>query len=142
MLKRLNPDLAEPVLLARVNAKKQCSGMCLKMVWKGTRQPLTDVELDSPSYYHSGIGVKFLEVVMVARASIYHTSSYKSNVELKAILQRDVGMSKMSYKFYHRGVLGNTPIVPKRIEVRTVLICVSTISNTQPFIRFTLKPKP
>ena len=46
MLKRLDPDLAERDLLARVNANKPCcSGMCLKMLWKGTRQPLTDVEL-------------------------------------------------------------------------------------------------
>ena len=74
----------------------------------GTRQPLTHVELNKPSYYHSGFGVKFLESIMAARASIYHTSSYKSNFELKALLQRDVGISKMSYKFYHRGVLGNT----------------------------------
>ena len=33
MLKRLNPDLAEQDLLARVNAKKPCcSGKCLKML--------------------------------------------------------------------------------------------------------------
>ncbi len=71
MLKRLNPDLAEPNLLARVNAKKPCcNGMCLKMLWKGTRQPLADVELNSPSYYHSGFGVKFLAAVMIARALI------------------------------------------------------------------------
>jgi hypothetical protein len=119
MLKRLNPDLAEQDLLARVNAKKPCcSGMCLKMLWKGTRQPLTDVDLNSP-YYHSGFGVKFLEAVMAARASVYHTSSYKSSVELKAILQRDVGMGKMTYKFYHRGVLGDSPTVPEGIEVMT-----------------------
>ena len=136
MLKRLNPDLAELDLLARVNAKKPCcSGMCLKMLWKGTRQPLTDVELNSPSYYHSGFGVKFLEDVMASRASIYPTSSYKISVEQKAILQRDVGLGKMSYKFYHRGVLGNTPTVPEGIEVRAVFNCVSTRSNTQPFIR-------
>ena len=140
MLKRLNPDLAEPDLLARVNARKPCcSGMCLKMLWKGTRQPLTDVDLNSPSY--SGFGVKFLEAVMAARASVYHTSSYKSSVELKAILQRDVGMGKMTYKFYHRGVLGNTPTVPEGIEVRTEFTCISTICNTQPFIRLTLNPK-
>ena len=59
---------------------------------------------------------------MAARASVYHTSSYKSSVELKAILQRDIGLSKMSYKFYHRGVLGDTPTVPEGIEVRAVLI--------------------
>ncbi len=136
MLKRLNPDLAEPDLLARVNAKKPCcSGMCLKMLWKGTRQPLTDVDLHNPSYYHSGFGVNFLEAIMAARASVYHTSSYKSNVELKAILQRDVGLSKISYKFYQGGVLGNTPTVPERIEVRAVFNCVSTRSNTQFFIR-------
>ena len=127
MLKRLKPDLAEPVLLAHVNAKKPCySGMCLKIMWKGTRQPLTDVELNGPLYYHFGFGVKFLESVMTARASIYHTSSYKSSVELKALLQRDVGIRKMSYTFYHRGVLGNTRTVPKGIEVRTVLTCVYT----------------
>jgi hypothetical protein len=35
MLKRLNPGLAQPDLLARVNAKKPCcSGICLKMLWK------------------------------------------------------------------------------------------------------------
>jgi hypothetical protein len=56
---------------------------------------------------------------MAARALIYDTSSYKSNVELKGLLQSDVGISKMSYKFYHRGVLGNTQTVPKGIEVRT-----------------------
>jgi hypothetical protein len=113
------------------------------MLWNGTCQPLTDVELNNPSYYHSGLGVKFLEVAMAARASIYHISSYKSNVELKALLKRDIGMSKMSYTFYrHRGVLGNTPIVPEGIEVRTVLTCVSAISNTQPVIRLTLNPKP
>ena len=119
MLKRLNPDLAQPDLLARVNTNKPCcSGMCLKMLWKGTRQPLTEVDLNSP-YYHSGFGVKFLEAVMAARASVYHTSSYKSSVELKAILQRDVGMGKMTYKFYHRGVLGDSPTVPEGIEVMT-----------------------
>jgi hypothetical protein len=114
------------------------------MLWKGTRQPLTDVELNTPSYYHSGFGVKFLEADMALRASIYHTSSYKSNVDLKVILQRDVDMSKiiMSYKFYHRGILGNTPTVLEGIEVRTVFTCVSTISNTQPFIRLTLNHKP
>ena len=97
MLKRLNPDLAEPDLLARVNAKKPCcSGMCLKTLWKGTRQPLNDVELNTPSYYHSGFGVKFLEAtVMASRASIYHTSSYKISVEPKAILQRDVGKTRI-----------------------------------------------
>ena len=79
---------------------------------------------------------------MAARASIYHTSSYKSNVELKALLQRDIGMRKMSYTFYHRGVLGNTPFFRERIEVRSVFTCVSTISNTQPVIRLTLNPKP
>lgn len=136
MLKRLNPDLAEQDLLARVNTKKPCcSGMCLKMLWKGTRQPLTDVDLNNTSHYHSGFGVKFFEAVMAARASVYHTSSYKSSVELKAILQRDIGLGKMSYKFYHRGVLGNTPTVPEGIEVRAVFNCVSTRSNTQPFIR-------
>ena len=136
MLKRLNPDLAEPDLLARVNARKPCcSGMCLKKLWKGTRQPLTDVDLNNTSHYYSGFGVKFFEAVMAARASVYHTSSYKSSVELKAILQRDIGLSKMSYKFYHRGVLGNTPTVPEGIEVRAVFNCVSTRSNTQPFIR-------
>ncbi len=68
MLKRLNPDLAEQDLLARVNAKKPyCSRMCLKMLWKGTRQQLTDIELNSPNY-HVGFGVKFLEVVMASRA--------------------------------------------------------------------------
>jgi hypothetical protein len=102
------------------------------MLWRGTRQPLNDVELYSPSYYQSGLGVKFLEAVMAARASIYHTSSYKSSVELKALLQRDVGVSKMSYKFYHRGVLGNTPTVPEGIEVITTFTCISTICNTQP----------
>ena len=76
----------------------------MKMLWKGTREPLVDVERNSLSYYHSGFGDKFLEAVMAARASIYHTSSYKSSVELKALLQRDVGMSKMSYKFYYSGV--------------------------------------
>ena len=142
MLKRLNPDLAEQDLLARVNAKKPCcSGMCLKMLWRGTRQPLIDVELNSPNY-PSGFGVKFFEAIMVARASNYHTSSYKSSVELKALLQRDVGMRKMSYKFYHRGVLGNTPTVPEGIEVRTVFTCISNIFNTYPFIRLTLNPKP
>ena len=137
MLKRLNPDFAEPDFLARVNAKKPCySGMCLKMLWKGTRQPLTDVDLNNTSHYHSGFGVnKFFEAVMDARASVYHTSSYKSSVELKAILQRDVGTGKMTYKFYHRGVLGNTPTVLEGIEVRAVFNCVSTRSNTQPFIR-------
>jgi hypothetical protein len=119
MLKRFNPDLAHPDLLARVNTNKPCcSGMCLKMLWKGTRQPLTEVDLNSPSY-HSGFGVKFLEAVMAARESVYHTSSYKSSVELKAILQRDVGMGKMTYKFYHRGVLGDSPTVPEGIEVMT-----------------------
>jgi hypothetical protein len=105
------------------------------MLWKGTRQPLTDVDLNNTSHYHSGFGVKFFEAVMAARASVYHTSSYKSSVELKAILQRDIGLGKMSYKFYHRGVLGNTPTVPEGIEVRAVFNCVSTRSNTQPFIR-------
>jgi hypothetical protein len=80
----------------------------------------------------TGFGVKFLEAVMASRAAIYHTSSYKSNVELKALLQRDVGVSKMSYKFYHRGVLGNTPTVPEGIEVITTFTCISTICNTQP----------
>ena len=132
MLKRLDPDLAEQDLLARVNAKKPCcSQMCLKMLWRGTRQPLNDVELSSPNN-DSGFGVKFLEAVMAARASIYHTSSYKSSVELKALLQRDVGVSKMSYKFYHRGVLGNTPTVPEGIEVITTFTCISTICNAQP----------
>ena len=128
MLKRLNPDLAEPNLLARIkNAKKPCyGGMCLEMFWKGTRQPLIDVERNSLSYYHSGFGVKFLEAFMAARASIYHTSSYTSSFEQKALLHRDVGIIKMSYKFYHRGVLGNTPTVLEGIEVRTVLTCVYT----------------
>ncbi len=119
--------------------KSCCSRMCLKMLWKGTRQPLIDVELNTPNY-HSGLGVKFSEAVMASRAAICHTSSYKSSVELKALLQRDDGMSKMSYKFYHRGVLGNTPIVPEGIEVRTTFTCISTICNTQPFIRLTLNP--
>jgi hypothetical protein len=105
------------------------------MLWKGTRQPLTDVDQNNTSHYHSGFGFKFFEAVMAARASVYHTSSYKSSVELKAILQRDVGLGKMSYKFYHRGVLGNTPTVPEGIEVRAVFNCVSPRSNTQPFIR-------
>ena len=132
MLKRLDPDLAEHDLLARVNAKKPCcSQMCLKMLWRGTCQPLNDVELSSPNN-HSGFGVKFFEAVLAARAAIYHTSSYKSSVELKALLQRDVGVSKMSYKFYHRGVLGNTPTVAEGIEVITSFTCISTICNTQP----------
>ena len=136
ILKRLNPDLSELYLLARVYAKKPCcGGMCLKMLWKGTRHPLTDVELSSPSYCHSGFGVSVLEAIMAAISWNYHTSSYKSNVELKALLQRDVGLSKMSYKVYHRGGLGNTPTVPKGIEVRTILTCVYTLSNTKPFIR-------
>ncbi len=84
------------------------------MLWKGTRQPLTHVERNGLSYYHSGFEVKLLEAVMVVTASIHHTSSYKSGVELKAILHRDVvGMSKMSYTFYPRSVLGNTPTVPE-----------------------------
>jgi hypothetical protein len=80
---------------------------------------------------------------MAGRASIYHTSSYKSNFELKALLQRDVGiyMNEMSYKFYHRGVLGNTQTAIEGIEVRTVLTCVYTRFNTQAFIRETLNPK-
>ena len=94
------------------------------MLWKGTRQPLTDVELNNSSYYHSGFGVKFLESDIAARASIYHTSSYKSSVDLKALLQRDVGISKMSYTFYHRGLLGNTPSIPEGIKVGTVLTCL------------------
>ena len=60
---------------------------------------------------------------MDARASIHHTSSYKNNVELKAILERGVGIRKMSYKFYHRGVLGNKPNVPEGIDIRAVFNC-------------------
>ena len=63
MLKRLNPDLAQPDLLARVNTKKPCcSGMCLKKLWKGTRQPLTNVDLNNPSHYHSGLDLSSLRL--------------------------------------------------------------------------------
>jgi hypothetical protein len=65
---------------------------------------------------------------MAARASISHTSSYKSNFELKALfIQRDVGISKMAYKFYHRVILGKTPTVLEEIEVRTVFTCLYCI---------------
>jgi len=61
----------------------------------------------------------FLEVVIVARQNIYHASLYKSNVELKSLLQKDVGISKMFYKFYHHEKLENSPNVSKGIEERS-----------------------
>ncbi len=44
--------------------KPYCGGMCLKMLWKGMRQPLTDIERNNLSYYHSGFKVKFLEAAL------------------------------------------------------------------------------
>jgi hypothetical protein len=62
------------------------------MLWKGTRQPLTDVERNILSYYHSGFGVKLLEAVMAAKASIYHTSPYKK-------LRRTEGTFTEGYRY-------------------------------------------
>ena len=64
----------------------------------------------------------FLEANIFARKKIYHTPSFKSSVELKALLKEDVGMEKMFYKFYHHGELGDSPNVPTRIEVSTCVV--------------------
>jgi hypothetical protein len=79
---------------------------------------------------------------MAARTSIYHTSSYKSNIELKELLQRDVGISKMSYTIYHRGILAYKPNVRERIEVRTVFTCLFLLAYMPEPILIFLSLKP
>jgi hypothetical protein len=70
----------------------------------------------------------FLEVVICARKKKYHTLSYKSSVDLKALLHKDVGMKKMFYKLNHLGKLGDSPSVPEGIEVNTCVIRFYIIS--------------
>ncbi len=98
--------------------------MCLKILWKGTRDTITnDVDQNKHVNYDNGLGAKFLQAVVAVREAIYHTSSYQSNYELNAILQRDIGLEKMSFKFYHRGILGDFPHVPEGIQVLPKQLC-------------------
>ena len=121
MIKRLDPELAEPTLLAHVNGKPCCSGRCLKVLWRG-RSDEEDEQEGSTNKLISkgGFGRKFLEAVIYARQQVYNTDSYKSTCELKSLLQKDIGIRKTFYKFYHHGKLGDAPQVPEGIQVRTL----------------------
>jgi hypothetical protein len=110
------------------NKKKCCKGRCLKISWRGKDDNLDehDGNVQVASLKHD-FGKKFLEDVIVAIQNTYHTSSYKSSVELKAILQKDVGINKMFYKFYHHGKLGDSPNVPCGLMVRTFVVRLNII---------------
>jgi hypothetical protein len=123
MIRRLNTDKAEAALVDRVtNGKQCCSISCLRTLWRGKRDPFADVCSNVPStHIQEGFGKKFLEAVLAARRGVYHTDAYSSSFELKSLLQRDLRIGKMNFKFYHTGILGDSPSVPEGIEVNTFI---------------------
>jgi hypothetical protein len=88
MMKRLNNELAKSGLLSHANNNKHyCKGRCLKMLWRGKHDILAKHNKNvEDANINNDFGKNFLEVGISAKEKSYHTSSYKSSIELKALL--------------------------------------------------------
>ena len=83
------------------------------MLWRGKHDILDehDRHVEATNIDNS-FGTFFFLTVISTSNKTYHTSSFKSSVELKARLQKNVGMKKMFNKFYPHGKLGDSPNAP------------------------------
>ena len=92
----------------------------MKTLYEGATMEGTKVFSTLNAIPEGGHGAKFAEAVLVARENVYVGNQNKSTMQLKLLLMRNIsdtnyGMNE--YKFFHQGVLGDSPTVPVGIIV-------------------------
>lgn len=124
MKRRFVPAIAHPDILKKIMAgpKPCCNEMCLLRLYGGSKcsGSASTSLYDWDGIPTEGFGTKLFDAVIEARSVVYHTGQVSSRQEMKNILLRDVHTVKQdeqTYRFYHQGVLGDAPAVPRGIRV-------------------------
>ena len=121
MKTKLLPDTASANLINQVKGNPCCKARkCLKNLFGGVNESGCDNYEGITRFPSSGFGSAFLDAVLSARHSVYQKNQDNSMKNLNLILFKDTGNTKYGctdYKFYHDGLLGDSPGVPVGIPV-------------------------
>ena len=93
---------------------------CLKNLFGGVDESGKDNYDGITHFPRNGFGSAFFNAVLSARHSVYKDNQDTSMNNLNLILFKDTGNNKFGctdYKFYHNGLLGESPGVPVGIPV-------------------------
>ena len=121
MTTKLVPGPASVNLFNQVKGIPCCKARkCLKNLFGGVNESGCDNYEGIPHFPSCGFGPAFLDAVVSARHSVYQKNQDTSMENLNLILFKDTGNIKYGctdYKFYHNGLLGDSPGVPVGIPV-------------------------
>ena len=121
MKKRLDDPCASQNIVEYIN-KGCCKSMqCLSTMFRGSAPTVSETQFSAVNRVPSnGHGDLFLRSVVAARSAVYRKDQNKAKMNLKNLLLRCSSTTKidcMQYKFFHQGLLGNSPDVPVGIIV-------------------------
>ena len=123
MVKRLVREEAGPELLKKINAGCCKKKQCLKIMYEGGGvSEGSKVFSTLNAIPDGGHGAKFSDAVLAARTTVYVGDQNNAQMQLKLLLLRNQSseiLAANEYKFFHQGVLGNSPKVPSGIVVST-----------------------